>query len=198
MDSIRAIRFIWVYLIHFDTLTTQEKTGCIRNTMPEKTVKVDEATHKRLEELKQKYGVETFNEVLRHELGIVSSPDVDELAAYLHSDLKQLVSQIVAKIREIGDFEQRVKEDRNREVLEFFDEDSNTVVASITFDEKSFQVNYRGQNGEMENCGRGLYSSASDRPKYGRRSRTSDSVEPDDVLEQVETKVSGAYSRWIE
>jgi predicted CopG family antitoxin len=164
--------------------------------MAEKTVKVDEAVHQRLEELKQSYGVETFNEVLRHELDIISGADIDTLAAFLHDDLKQLVREIAETIREIGQLEERVKEERRREILEFFTPDSNTVIASIKFDEKSFQVEYRGQDGEMKSCGRGWYSSSSEKPKYGRRSDISDNTEAKDVLEQVETKVSGSYGRW--
>jgi len=164
--------------------------------MAEKTVKVDEAVHRRLDELKQKYGVETFNEVLRHELSIISDPEIKQLAAFLHDDLKELVDEVVETIQSIGDFEQRVKEDRNREVLEFISEESNTVVASITFDEKSFQVKYRGKDGELNKCGRGWCSPSSDEPIYSRTSGTSSNIEPEDVIEQVETKVSGAYQRW--
>lgn len=182
--------------MYCNTLDTRSVFEWSQYTMAEKTVKVDEAVHQRLDELKQKYGVETFNEVLRHELDIVSSADIDTLAAFLHSDLKQLARQIVNTIRDMGDFEERVKEEGKREVLEFFTTESNTVIASIKFDEKSFQVEYRGQDGEMQPCGRGWYSSSSEKPKYGRRSDISDHTESDDVLEQVETKVSGAHSRW--
>lgn len=164
--------------------------------MPDKTLKVDEAVHEQLEEMKVKYGAETFNEVLRHELGIVSNPDIDELAAFLHEELKNTVNEIVNSIRGIGEFEEQVTEDRNREVLEFISPESNRLVASIRFDEESFQVKYRSQSGEMKNCGRGWYSSTSDEPRYGRIRDTSDHTNPNDVIGQVETKVTGAYRRW--
>lgn len=164
--------------------------------MAEKTVKVDESVHTRLEELKQKHGVETFNEVLRYELDIISDPNVDELAAFLHEDLEQTVREAIEVIRQIGNFEEKVKEERNREVLEFVSSESNRAITSITFSEDNFQVKYRGQGGAMDKCGRGWYSSTSEKPKYGRISDIHDHTEPADVIEQVETKVSGAYQRW--
>lgn len=164
--------------------------------MPDKTVKVDEAVHQRLEELKLKYGVETFNQVLRHELGIISGPNVNELSAFLHEDLKNTVEAAIDTIRQIGDFEERVSEDRSREVLEFINPSSNRLIASIRFDENSFQINYRAQNGEMKNCGRGWYSSTSEEPQYGRISNVSTNTDPEEVIEQAETKVTGAYRRW--
>ena len=164
--------------------------------MAEKTIKVDEAVHRRLDELKQEYGAETFNEVLRYELDIISNPELEELAAYLHQELFETASEAVETIRAIGEFEERVGEERRTEVLEFVDSDSSTTIASITFDEKSFQIRYRAQSGEMKKCGRGWYSSTSDEPKYGRIGSISDHTEPGDVIEQVRTKVSGAYRRW--
>ena len=165
--------------------------------MPEKTLKVDEAVHKRLEEMKINYGVETFNEVLRHELDIISDPDVDELAAFLHKELQSTVKNIVDTIREIGELEERVTEDGDREVLEFVSSESNRLIASIRFDEQSFQITYRSQSGEMKDCGKGWYSSTSKMPSYGRRRDISDHTEPEDVIEQVQTKVTGAYQRWV-
>ncbi|SDJ99931.1 hypothetical protein SAMN05216226_1148 [Halovenus aranensis] len=164
--------------------------------MAEKTVKVDEAVHQRLEELKREYGVETFNEVLRHELDIISKPEVDELAAFLQEDVKETVQSVVETIRGIGQFDEEVTEERNREVLEFISTKSGRVVSRISFDERYFQVQYRGQNGEMKDCGRGWYSSNSENPKFGRHRDTHDHTEPSDVIEQVETKVTGAYERW--
>ena len=164
--------------------------------MPEKTVKVDEAVHKRMEELKLKYGVETFNEVLRHELDIISGPNVNELSAFLHEDLKNTVEGVIDTIRQIGEFEERVTEDINQEVLEFISPESNRLIASIKFSENSFQIKYRAQNGEMNNCGRGWYSSTSKEPQYGRISNVSTNTNPEEVIEQTETKVTGAYRRW--
>ncbi len=164
--------------------------------MPEKTIKVDEAVHKRLEESKFQYGVETFNEVLRHELDIISGPNVGELSAFLHEDLKNTVEEVISTIRQIGKFEEKVTEDRNREVLEFINPDSNRLVASVQFDECSFQIKYRAQNGEMKNCGRGWHSSTSEEPRYGRISDVSKNTDPKDVIEQAETKVAGSYRRW--
>lgn len=163
--------------------------------MTEKTIKVDEAVHKRLEEMKGKYGVETFNEVLRHQLGIVSSPNVEQLAAYLQDELKQTAEEIVNNIREIGEFKETVTESGRREVLEFICPDSNTLIASIQFDEKSFQVKYRSQSGDMKDCGRGYCRSSAD-PSYGRTRNTSNSTEPQDVIDQVNKKVTGSYNRW--
>lgn len=164
--------------------------------MPEKTLKVDEAVHKRLEEMKISYGVETFNEVLRHELNIVSGPHMDELAAFLHDDLKKTVEKVVDTIRETGAFEEGVTEARGREILEFVSPDSKTLIASVQFDESSFQVKYRSQSGEMKGCGRGWYSSTTEEPRYGRIRDTSDYTEPEDVIEQVETKITGSAQRW--
>jgi predicted CopG family antitoxin len=164
--------------------------------MAQKTVKVDEGVHQRLEELKREYGAETFNEVLRHELDIISEPEIDELAAFLQDDVKETARSVVEIIRGIGQFDEQVKEEQNKEVLEFVSKDSGKVIANIRFDEKSFQVQYRGQNGEMGDCGRGWYSSTSEKPKFGRHSDIYDHTEPSDVIEQVEAKVTGAYERW--
>lgn len=165
-------------------------------TMPEKTIKVDEAVHQRLKELKQHYGVETFNEVLRHELDIVSDPKLVELAAYLDESLQNTVSDVISVIRELDEFEEQVKENGSEEVLEFVTPETNRVIASVTFRENSFQVKYRSQSGEMSDCGRGYQSTRSDSPKYGRRGNTHPQTEAEDVVEQVESKVTGAYRRW--
>lgn len=165
--------------------------------MDKKTIKVDGAVHDRLEELKMAHSVDTFNDVLRHELGLVAPPDVDELAAFLHIELKQLAGEVVETINNIGEFEQRVTEEGKYQVLEFIDKDTNSLIAAIQFDEHSFQVKYRSQEGEMKNCGKGRYSSTCDEPEYGRKRNTSKHNDPQNVVEQVEKKVGGAYCRWV-
>lgn len=168
---------------------------CKRIQMTEKTIKVDEAVHNRLEELKAKYNVETFNEVMRHELDIVSKTELDQLAAYFDDELRQTVEQVVDSIREIGEFDEFVTESGRQEVLEFIAPDSNALIASVHFDENSFRVKYRSQSGEMEDCGRG-YDGSSSGTKYGRISRTSDSTDPEDVVNQAQKKITGSYKRW--
>jgi hypothetical protein len=164
--------------------------------MAEKTLKVDEAVHNRLEELKGKYGVDTFNGVLRHELGLVADPDVEKLASFLHKELQELAEEVVEVINDIGEFEERVTERRNRQVLEFLSKNSDNLIATIEFSERYFQVRYRSQDGEMKCCGKGWYSSRSEGPSYGRIKETSEHTGAEDVVEQVEMKVGGAYQRW--
>jgi len=132
---------------------------------------------------------------MRHELDIVSKPDLDQLAAYLDEELRQTVGQIVESIREIDEFDEIVTESGRREVLEFIAPDSNTLIASIQFDETSFQVKYRNQNGEMKDCGRG-YGSSTGSLLYGRNSSTSNNTDPEDVVNQAQKKVTGSYKRW--
>lgn len=163
--------------------------------MTEKTIKVDESVHKRLEELKLKYNVETFNEVMRHQLDIVSKPELDQLAAFLDDELEQTAEKIVDSIREIGEFDEMVTESGRDEILEFIAPDSNTHIASVHFNENSFGVKYRNQSGEMDDCGRGYESSAGG-PKYGQHSRTSSSTDSEDVINHARKKVTGSYKRW--
>lgn len=164
--------------------------------MTQKTVKVDQVVHRRLEETKKKHNVDTFNEALKHELGIISDPDVDELAAFLQDDLKGGARQVMNTIREIGNFEERVRQDANTEILEFVGRDSKSLIATMSFNEDDFKISYRAQGGLMEACGRGQYSLQEDEVKYGTDRYTKSSVDIEEVIKKVENRVSSAYNRW--
>lgn len=164
-------------------------------TMAEKTIKTDSAVHDKLEGLKRKYRVETFNDVLRRELGIDSGTDLEKLTAFLNDELRDAVYQIVDDIEECGNLVRGYDQEYGREFLTFRASETDTKVADIGFRDGSFTVRYRDSKGEMNNCGKG-YESSDDSVRYGTTGDLSDRHDIEDVRNSVKEKVQKSYRRW--
>lgn len=163
---------------------------------PSNSVKVDDAVHSELERLKGKYDVSTFNDVLRHELNIVPDAKIDELAAFLPSELREVAHDVVDTIDAVDEFTRSVEEgDYGKTYLTFTSPETERQIASVGFNEKEFTISYMNKDGEMDQCGRGRKKS-SDEVHYGTSSNTFEHIDPEEMLNNVEDKVAGSNRRW--
>lgn len=163
--------------------------------MSEKTIKVDEAVHDELVRLKAKHQADTFNGLLRRELGLAPGTDLDKLTSFFPEKLREATYTIVEEIETTGDVDRRYTEDEYSNYLVFEACETGRKIADIEFDEDYFKVRYRDNSGEMNHCGTGRhYSSGS--IKYGKNSSTYDHIELEDVVDHVSHKVRGSYRRW--
>ncbi len=157
-----------------------------------KTIKVDETIHNELERLKRKYEVETFNDVLRKELGIVPSPETDELAAYLPKELRSTAEEMLKSIEKITDLEKKVEEKEGKNYLIFTTPEFGRDIVEIEFDEEWFKIYYRNHRGMMSLCGTGQKKEN----EIYYTSAEGDEISVEEFKRVVESKVRGACRRW--
>ena len=163
--------------------------------MAEKTIKTDEVVHDELERLKMKYGAETFNDVLRHVLGIDPGTDIDKLTAYLNSELRAAAKELINAVEDVGTLERGYEKEYSNHRLTFKIPQTGRKVADIAFADGRFTVRYRDAEGEMKTCGRGSESSENG-ARYAETGNFSDRYDLSDVKESVNEKVGKAYRRW--
>lgn len=170
--------------------------------MAEKTIRVDETVHQALERKKQKRGEESFNEVLKHELGLIPGPDeLQRLTASLRSEeLQDTAVQVVTTIRDFGcGSEERVEELEHGEgfKLVFRDPASGLDLAYMEFKQNRFDYYYLNTNQKWEQAAAGRYNHRDGDVKYGDSgSGTYAHVEVADVQNVVEDTLREAKQRW--
>jgi len=162
--------------------------------MAENTIKTDDRVHERLKELKREYGAETFNDVLRRELGLNPGTDLDKLAAFLNEELRDAVRDVVDEIESLGEFERGYEKEHEIDYLTFVAEDSGRKVADIEFRDGYFTVRYRDQNGKMRDCGKG--TERYEGIEYGTTVDPNERYDVEDVLDSVREKVTKSFRRW--
>ncbi|QIO23078.1 hypothetical protein [Haloarcula sp. JP-L23] len=163
--------------------------------MAEKTIKTDELVHEQLQALKSKYGVDTFNDVLRLELEIDPGTDIEKLSAFLNEQLRDDLDKVLRDIEDIANFERGYNRRNKKDILTFEVADTRRKIAEIRFRKGEFFLYYRGNNGEMERCVR-CYESGDDGVSYFIADQDSDSNELEDARESVIKNVQQAYQRW--
>lgn len=166
----------------------------------QKSIRVDKPVHAHLENKKREYGAETFNEVLKRELGIIpNSNEIDKLAAYFPQSLEDAVQQIVAVIRDVDDLREHVEEteygdDYN---LIFTDPDTGVDIVYIRFHKNRFGFYYRNTKREWEQAGAGDYRKQEETVCFGDSGAgTYNHVELSDLKATVRRATSGAIQRW--
>jgi len=165
-------------------------------TRPTNSLKVDNAVHSELKRLKGKHNVSTFNDVLRHELDIIPDANIDELAAFLPEELREVAHEVVEVIESVDDFACGVEEgDYDKKYLTFSSTNTERKIAQVGFDESDFTVHYLNNNREMDECGLGRKYSSGE-IQYGTSKSSYDHIDPKEVLESVETKITGSNRRW--
>jgi hypothetical protein len=163
---------------------------------PTNSVKVDDAVHSELERLKGEHDVSTFNAVLRHELDIVPDAKIDDLAAFLPEELREAAHDVVEVVESVNGFTRDVEEgEYGKTYLTFTSPNTERKIGQVGFDESEFTVSYLNKDGEMDQCGRGRKTSSNE-IQYGTSSGTYDHIEPEEMMENVEDKVSGSNRRW--
>jgi hypothetical protein len=168
--------------------------------MTQKTIRVDGPVHAHLEDKKAEYSAETFNEVLKRELGIIPDPsELDKLAAYFAPELHDAVQQIVEVIRNIDDLHEHVEETEYGDdyKLVFTDPETGMDIAYIEFGDNRFDYYYRNTKREWEQAAAGVYRKRNDELQFGDSGAgTYDHIELSDVKDTVRQTLSGAIQRW--
>lgn len=163
--------------------------------MAEKTVKVDEAVHNELDRRKRKYGVETYNDVLRLSLGIDPGTDIDKLSSFLGSELQEAVEVIIKEIDQVGDLARGYEQEAGRHILTFHIPDSDRKIARIAFRDGAFHVDYTDIEGRTIQCGF-AYKGSDGTVRYAKSGDVREDISIDDVRDEVHEKVSKSYRRW--
>lgn len=166
----------------------------------QKTIRVDSPVHAHLKDKKSEYGADTFNEVLKRELGIIPSPsELDKLAAYFTPKLQDAVEQVVGVIRDSDELDERVEETEYGDEYEliFTDPETGLDIAYIRFHGSRFVYYYRNTKREWEQAGAGEYQKRNETIRFGDTGAgTYDHVELSDLKTTVRQTVSGAIQRW--
>ena len=163
--------------------------------MAEKTIKTDELVHEQLQALKSKYGVDTFNDVLRLELEIDPGTDIEKLSAFLTDPLRDDLDKVLRDLGDIADFERGYERRNKKDILTFEVADTRRKVAEIRFKEGEFFLYYRDNNGEMKRCVR-CYESGDDSVSYFIAGQDNGSNELEAARDAVIENVQQAYQRW--
>lgn len=159
-------------------------------SQPTKTIKVDEAVHDELRRLKRQSGAETFNAVLRAELGLTPDVDLDTLTAYYQEDLREIAREVVSIIENFEEVTKEITETNEREVLNFVSESNGRTIAAVEFSETGIDIKYRDQSGEMSSVG------SCHRYNPDGDLVCSNGVSVDRLLSRIHSKVKGAHRRW--
>lgn len=159
-----------------------------------RTIRVDDVVHGRLEQMKNEHNVGTFNDVLRHELGLVPPAKVDELAAYLPEELQTFAHDLVNGISGVYDFMRSVREVDDAKVLVFIAPEADEPIVEIKFGERFLAVFYKNQHGEMREVGRAHRKPIDGEVRYNASGVTH--ADPDDVIDETVRCVQGAVRAW--
>lgn len=180
-------------------------TACSEYTMSDanKTVKVDESVHNELRRLKNQHNVDTFNDVLRHELELVPGT-VEKLTGYLPEEFRETIERAIDEIDTIGEFDKQMTEDpvfgpdyQDNPTVQFRATKTNKVIAEVTASESGFTIYYLNQNGGMAKTGGGIVYSDGDIVYGHGKGSYYDDWDSDDVIDLVNRRVSGAYRAWV-
>lgn len=152
-----------------------------------KNLKVSDVTHEAVK-AEQKEN-ETIDDTLQRVLGLnASSDDLEQgIAAYLDAKQRDQVEELVAVIRDLGEFDEVTEEGGGtggRDVLRFVDRGSGLTVATMQCSEEGYVVQYRNNEGEMNNAF-GTVFDAEETDMEHLKARTRD-------------RVKGALRRWGE
>jgi hypothetical protein len=162
--------------------------------MPEKTIKTDKTVHEELGNLKGKYGVDTFNDVLRLELGIDPGPDIERLSAFLTEKLQEDIKKVTSDIEGAGDFEQGYDRIDSYDYLTFEIPNSGRKVSDIRFRDGGFRVRYRDNSGEMQACIEAVEDD--NEVEYRIHSANPDEYNRESARDVVRERVTKSYRRW--
>lgn len=153
-----------------------------------RNLKVKPVTHEAIKA--EQHAGETIDDTLQRVLGVSATPDDIEngIAAYLPPEMQQQICDHVELIREIGDFEENIKEGdgiAGSDALDFVDKDSGLRVARVECgdDPASYIVRYRDNEGELDNVFGTVYDDDSD-------------IDHKKNLSRVDRLVQGALNRW--
>lgn len=150
--------------------------------MGQTNIKVSKIVHEELSQRKQPG--ETFDDVLKRELGLL--PSLDDLIAYFPEDLANMAKNITHFVERLEDLETKTTEDTWHNI-EFIAPKSKRTIARIQFSEESFNVEYRNQHGKMSGATNWIHS---------KKARDMDDENMNRLKERLRNKIKGAYKRW--
>lgn len=160
------------------------------HSMGSKTLKVSEVVYDTLEARKGKN--ETFDDVLRRELGL--DPGLQDVAAYLPDETREVVLELVEEIDELADFDHTVETKGASAYYEFVSPDSGLTIAVAEFSSgngSSAVFRYRQMDGDM------IYITSihSDRDTDSKFDLNTD-LEFDELVEKISEPIEGAVRKW--
>ena len=152
-----------------------------------KNLKVSDVTHEAVKAEQQEN--ETIDDTLQRVLGLnASSNDLERgIAAYLDANQRDQVEELVAVIRDHGEFDEVTEEGGGtggRDVLRFVDKGSGLTVATMECSEEGYIVQYRDNEGEMNNAFGTVFEA--------------EEADMEDLKARVRERVKGALRRWGE
>lgn len=161
--------------------------------MTQTTIRVDEAVHEELERRKHDRAAESYNELLRHVLGLVPAPDdVADLTAYYAPDLRDAAVRVIDSVREIAPFDERV-EDEGHFRLVLSAPDSGRDVAAVCFEPDGVVVRYRDEDYDWDVA---ATVGGTDRGEDLAYDAADGGTDRWAVSNAVESRISGALERW--
>jgi hypothetical protein len=152
-----------------------------------KNLKVSDVTHEAVKAEQQEN--ETIDDALQRVLGLSASSDDLEngIAAYLDAKQRDQVKELVAVIRDLGEFDEVTEEGSGtggRDVLRFVDKGSGLTVATMECSEEGYIVQYRDNEGEMNNAFGTVFDA--------------EEADMEDLKARTREHVEGALRRWGE
>lgn len=165
----------------------------------EKTIRVNESVHHALEKKKRETDSETFNEVLKREIGLIPRPsDLQALTACLRNEeLQDAAIRVVEIIRSNGDFKERVEDAQYGFNLVFRDPESGHDLAYLRFEENHLRYYYLNMKQEWEQAAAGRHRHREETVQFGDSgSGTYDHVELEHVEKVVRQTLNEAKQRW--
>jgi len=153
--------------------------------MAEKTIKVSELVHSKLESMKQEN--DSFDDVLREVLDL--KPDIDDLLAYFEPELQKAAKELIDHINEQGEFDHRIDEGKREDTLKFIS--NGTTVAEARFNESRVRVYYRDRSSSLER-----FTGLTMKDEEVKSLRSGHRHDKESAFERVSNKIPGAYTRW--
>jgi hypothetical protein len=152
-----------------------------------KNLKVSDVTHEAVK-AEQKEN-ETIDDTLQRVLGLnASSDDLEQgIAAYLDAKQRDQVKELVAVIRDLGEFDEETEEGGGtggRDALRFVDKGSGLTVATMECSEEGYIVQYRDNEGEMNNAFGTVFDA--------------EEADMEELKVRTRERVEGALRRWGE
>lgn len=168
--------------------------------MSEKTIRVDDTVHEQLRDRKRRTDSESFNEVLKRELGIIpSADDLDTLTAYLEAPLAEAVREMVSTVHESADVTARVEPQEHGDDynLVFVTPESGHTVAKLVFRDQRVEYEFRTTRDEWSAGAAAAYDTKERELRLGERGTGAYSdVSLDDVCARLRRTASSAAERW--
>jgi len=177
--------------------------------MARKNIKVSEIVHEELALRKRKE--ETFDDVLKRELGLLPT-GINDLVAFYPERMQMAARDIVGIIEGQADFESKISEYEDYYALELDHPDSQHTIVQVQFHqelERGLEAVHRNAHGEMtelvsvfipddyqDELAGDVYPVYVGPLKPGHYDEWDFAVDEQEIELEVRPKITGSYERW--